>query len=116
MMKILRRLLGILVLVFVFLINPFLDALKINIILVVIYICFRSAAFLLRKLLWKIKNKLILSYLFIAFVPLALVAILLFLLSSVFITQYGNYIVGRNIYSRFHFIKRVRQGSSRGGG
>ena len=107
MMKILRRLLGILVLVFVFLINPFLDALKINIILVVIYICFRSAAFLLRKLLWKIKNKLILSYLFIAFVPLALVAILLFLLSSVFITQYGNYIVGRNIYSRFHFIKRV---------
>jgi sigma-B regulation protein RsbU (phosphoserine phosphatase) len=47
-----------------------------------IYWGFRLARFLLRKLLWRIRNKLLVSYLFIAVVPLVLLA-LFFVLAGV---------------------------------
>jgi sigma-B regulation protein RsbU (phosphoserine phosphatase) len=54
---------------------------------------FRFGRFLLRSLLWRIRRKLIVSYLFIAVVPLVLLALLFLLAGLLFSGLVGSYMV-----------------------
>jgi serine phosphatase RsbU (regulator of sigma subunit) len=66
---------------------PFLDGLSRVLLWVYAFVgCVRLAAFVLRRLLWRIRTKLIFSYLFIAFVPAVLLT-LFFLLASVLLVN-----------------------------
>jgi len=105
--RLIARILGLAIIFIIFFTLPFNDALKLNIFLIAIYLFFRLFSFLLKKILWKIRNKLILSYLFIAFVPLALIALLSYLTFYFFFSRYGNYIVTKEINYRINFLERI---------
>jgi serine phosphatase RsbU (regulator of sigma subunit) len=58
---------------------------------------FRFGRFLLGKLLWRIRRKLIVSYLFIAVVPLVLLALLFLLAGLLFSGLVGSYMVSAEL-------------------
>ncbi len=103
-----------LILLFFFL--PFKDALKLDILLISLYIIYKIFSLILKKILWRIKNKLILSYIFLTFIPLALFLILSYFATNIFFAQYGNYIVTNNLQYRLSFMKRVIESNRVGKG
>jgi serine phosphatase RsbU (regulator of sigma subunit) len=98
---------GIAFLVLIFFFLPFADALKLDAILISIYIIYKFFSFILKKILWKIRNKLILSYLFLTIIPLLLFLLLSYFAVNFFFARYGNYIVTNNLQYRLEFMKRV---------
>jgi len=99
--------LGISILILLFFFLPFKDALQLSIILISIYLFVKIFSFLLRKILWKIRNKLILSYFFVAIIPLILFIFLSYFLVSFLFGEYGNYIFTNTLQNRLNFLERV---------
>lgn len=56
-------------------------------ILLTIFYAFKLLRRILKRFLWKIRRKLILSYIFIAFIPVCLIAVLFFMASFIFMGQ-----------------------------
>ncbi len=98
---------GIAFLVLLFFFLPFADALKLDAILISIYIIYKIFSFILKKILWKVRNKLILSYLFLTIIPLLLFLLLTYFAANFFFARYGNYIVTNNLQYRLEFMKKV---------
>jgi len=73
----------------------------------VAYGLFRLVRFLLRKLLWRIRSKLILSYLFIALVPLVLL-VLFFLIAGLFaLGLVGGHMVSSEIRDKGRALEAI---------
>jgi sigma-B regulation protein RsbU (phosphoserine phosphatase) len=72
---------------------------------------FRFGRFLLHKFLWRIRRKLILSYLFIAVVPLVLLTALFLLAGILFSGLVGSYMVSMELEG----VTRELQGAARAG-
>src|SRR3989442_6992132 len=62
-----------------------------------VYYLFRLFLWLKRKLLWKVRNKLIVSYAFVGVVPLLLLCVMIFLGAKLIFGQLGAYYVNSEI-------------------
>ena len=62
-----------------------------------IFGCLRLVAFALRRLLWRIRTKLLLSYLFIAFVPVVLLTLFFFIASVLLLNVVAAHLVTAEI-------------------
>ncbi len=106
-MKKVFNIIGISFLILIFFFLPFKDALQVSIILLSIYLIIKIFSYLLKKILWKIRNKLILSYFFTAIIPIVLFAFLSYFVASFLFGEYGNFIYTNNLKNRLNFLKRV---------
>jgi serine phosphatase RsbU (regulator of sigma subunit) len=71
---------------------------------------FRFGRFFLRKLLWRIRSKLLLSYLFIAVVPVVLLVVLFGLAGLLFSGLVGSYMVSIEIDQAAKALQTAAQG------
>src|SRR6202023_3352099 len=62
-------------------------------ILSAIYLCFRLIAWSRSRLLWSLRNRLIVAYLFIAVVPILLILTLVVLAGQILYSQLGAYLL-----------------------
>ena len=74
---------------------------------------FQLARQLLRKAIWRLRNRLIVAYVFIAVVPLFLIVVLVGLAGYVVIGQMAVYLVNREIESREAQLLRSAQAMAR---
>jgi serine phosphatase RsbU (regulator of sigma subunit) len=68
---------------------------------------FRLASFLMRNLLWRIRSKLIVSYLFIAFVPVLLLTLLFFLAGVLGVTLIAAHLVNQELEERGRLLASI---------
>src|SRR5215470_10022642 len=68
--------------------------------LAAIYLLLRLAGWSRSRLLWSLRNRLIVAYLFIAFVPLLLLLTLAFLAAQILYSQLGGYLLYEDFHSR----------------
>src|SRR6476646_10443830 len=76
------------------------------------YLAFLAALYLLvrfigwwrSRLLWSLRNRLIVAYLFIAFVPILLIVTLVFLAGRILYSQLGAYLLHEAIQERIEVI------------
>ncbi|HVO56734.1 MAG TPA: SpoIIE family protein phosphatase [Dongiaceae bacterium] len=64
------------------------------------YLAFRAVAFWRSRLLWSLRNRLIVAYLFIAVVPVLLLVTLAALAGQIFYSQLGGYLLYEDIHGR----------------
>src|SRR6202171_3034653 len=69
-----------------------------------IYLLFRFIGWWRNRLLWSLRNRLIVSYLFIAFVPILLTVTLVFLAARILYSQLGAYLLHEDIQERIEVI------------
>ena len=69
-------------------------------ILSAVYLAFRSISWWRNRLLWSLRNRLIVVYLFIGVVPVLLLLTLAVLASQVLYSQLGGYLLYEDIHSR----------------
>src|SRR5438876_6500347 len=64
------------------------------------YLSFRAISWWRNRLLWSLRNRLIVAYLFIAVVPVLLLLSLAILAGQIFYSQLGGYLLYEEIHSR----------------
>src|SRR5205807_9553540 len=64
------------------------------------YLVFRAISWWRNRLLWSLRNRLIVAYLFIAVVPVLLLLTLAVLAGQIFYSQLGGYLLYEEIHSR----------------
>src|SRR5438132_169908 len=64
------------------------------------YLSFRAMSWWRNRLLWSLRNRLIVAYLFIAVVPVLLLLTLAILAGQIFYSQLGGYLLYEEIHSR----------------
>jgi sigma-B regulation protein RsbU (phosphoserine phosphatase) len=74
--------------------------LKFLAILATVYVVFRFAGWWRTRLLWSLRNRLIVAYLFIAVVPILLILTLVVLAGQIFYSQLGAYLLYDDIHRR----------------
>jgi len=65
-----------------------------------IYLLVRLVSWWRAKLLWSLRNRLIVAYLFIAFVPILLIVIMVFLGARILYSQLGAYLLHEDVRNR----------------
>src|SRR5205809_2445817 len=65
-----------------------------------VYLLFRLIGWWRNRLLWSLRNRLIVAYLFIAVVPVLLLLSLAILAGQIFYSQLGGYLLYEEIHSR----------------
>src|ERR1700693_5598256 len=73
-------------------------------VLCLVYLLFRFIGWWRSRLLWSLRNRLIVAYLFIALVPLLLVVTLVGLAGRILYSQLGAYLLYEDIQTRIHTI------------
>lgn len=68
------------------------------------YLLIRFIGWWRSKLLWSLRNRLIVAYLFIALVPVVLIAVLAFLSAMLIYTQLGGYVLYQDLQRRVEMV------------
>src|SRR5215470_5365295 len=68
------------------------------------YLLIRFLGWWRSKLLWSLRNRLIVAYLFIALVPVVLIAVLAFLSAMLIYTQLGGYVLYQDLQRRIEMV------------
>src|SRR6202165_1926676 len=74
-----------------------------------IYLLFRFIGWWRNRLLWSLRNRLIVAYLFIAFVPILLTVTLVFLAGRILYSQLGAYLLHEDIQQRIEMIADISE-------
>ena len=74
-----------------------------------IYLLFRLIGWWRNRLLWSLRNRLIVAYLFIAFVPILLIVTLVFLAGRILYSQLGAYLLHEDIQNRIEMIADISE-------
>jgi serine phosphatase RsbU (regulator of sigma subunit) len=72
---------------------------------------FRLGRFIVRRLMWRIRTRLIVSYLFIAFVPVILLLLLFALAALLFSTLVASHIVTAEVQARAEILRTTARGA-----
>jgi sigma-B regulation protein RsbU (phosphoserine phosphatase) len=72
-----------------------------------IYLFVRFLRWWRTRLLWSLRNRLIVAYLFIAFVPILLIVTLVLLAGRILYSQLGAYLLHEDIHSRIEMISDI---------
>jgi phosphoserine phosphatase RsbU/P len=74
-----------------------------------VYLLFRLIGWWRKRLLWSLRNRLIVAYLFIAFVPILLIVTLVFLAGRILYSQLGAYLLHEDIQQRIAMIADISE-------
>ncbi|HET8924605.1 MAG TPA: SpoIIE family protein phosphatase [Candidatus Acidoferrum sp.] len=74
-----------------------------------IYLLFRLIGWWRNRLLWSLRNRLIVAYLFIAFVPILLIVALVLLAGRILYSQLGAYLLHEDINDRIEMIADISE-------
>src|SRR5437870_4380997 len=74
-----------------------------------VYLLFRLIGWWRDRLLWSLRNRLIVAYLFIAFVPILLIVTFLFLAGRILYSQLGAYLLHEDIHHRIEMIADISE-------
>jgi phosphoserine phosphatase RsbU/P len=74
-----------------------------------VYLLFRLIGWWRKRLLWSLRNRLIVAYLFIAFVPILLLVTLVFLAGRILYSQLGAYLLHEDIQQRIAMIADISE-------
>jgi sigma-B regulation protein RsbU (phosphoserine phosphatase) len=74
-----------------------------------VYLLFRLIGWWRNRLLWSLRNRLIVAYLFIAFVPILLIVTLVFLAGRILYSQLGAYLLHEDIQQRIQMIADISE-------
>jgi sigma-B regulation protein RsbU (phosphoserine phosphatase) len=74
-----------------------------------VYLLFRLIGWWRNKLLWSLRNRLIVAYLFIAFVPILLIVALVLLAGRILYSQLGAYLLHEDINNRIEMISDIAE-------
>jgi phosphoserine phosphatase RsbU/P len=83
--------------------------LKFLAILATVYILFRFAGWWRTRLLWSLRNRLIVAYLFIAVVPILLIVTLVVLAGQILYSQLGAYLLYDDIHRRIAMMADITE-------
>src|SRR5271167_2435233 len=81
--------------------------LKFFAIIAVVYVVFRFAGWWRTRLLWSLRNRLIVAYLFIAVVPILLILTLVVLAGQILYSQLGAYLLYDDIHQRIAMMADI---------
>jgi len=87
----------------------FFSFLKYLAVLAGVYLLFRLIGWWRNRLLWSLRNRLIVAYLFIAFVPILLTVTLVFLAGRILYSQLGAYLLHEDIQQRIAMIADISE-------
>src|ERR1700694_1060352 len=87
----------------------FFNFLKYLAVLAGVYLLFRLIGWWRNRLLWSLRNRLIVAYLFIAFVPILLTVTLVFLAGRILYSQLGAYLLHEDIQQRIEMIADISE-------
>src|SRR6266849_5740726 len=73
-------------------------------VLAAVYLLVRFIGWWRSRLLWSLRNRLVVAYLFIAFVPILLIVTLVFLAARILYSQLGAYLLHEDIQERIEVI------------
>lgn len=76
---------------------------------VIAYYCVRFAGFVRRRLLWRLTRRLIVTYLFIAFVPIILILLLVGMGAFILNGQFAAYLVSRRLQEHVDELKQINR-------
>src|SRR3989441_3844482 len=76
-------------------------------VLAALYLLVRFIGWWRSRLLWSLRNRLIVAYLFIAFVPILLIVTLVFLVGRILYSQLGAYLLYEDIHRRVEMIADI---------
>src|SRR5438132_9769744 len=74
-----------------------------------VYLLFRLIGWWRNRLLWSLRNRLIVAYLFIAVVPILLIVTLVLLAGRILYSQLGAYILHEDIQNRVDMIADISE-------
>src|SRR6266436_7011735 len=74
-----------------------------------VYLLFRLIGWWRNRLLWSLRNRLIVAYLFVAFVPILLIVTLVFLAGRILYSQLGAYLLHEDIQQRIEMIADISE-------
>jgi phosphoserine phosphatase RsbU/P len=74
-----------------------------------VYLLFRLISWWRTRLLWRLRNRLIVAYLFIAVVPILLILILVILAGRIVYSQLGAYLLYEDIHDRVEMIRDIAE-------
>jgi phosphoserine phosphatase RsbU/P len=74
-----------------------------------VYLLFRLIGWWRNRLLWSLRNRLIVAYLFIAFVPILLIVTLVFLAGRILYSQLGAYLLHEDLQQRVAMIADISE-------
>jgi sigma-B regulation protein RsbU (phosphoserine phosphatase) len=83
------------------------SALKFLAILATVYVVFRFAGWWRTRLLWSLRNRLIVAYLFIAVVPILLILTLVVLAGQILYSQLGAYLLYDDLHRRIAMMADI---------
>jgi sigma-B regulation protein RsbU (phosphoserine phosphatase) len=75
----------------------------------VVYLFFRLISWGRTRLLWSLRNRLIVAYVFIAVVPILLILILVLLAGRIVYSQLGAYLLYEDIHDRVEMIRDISE-------
>src|SRR6266404_1331939 len=78
-------------------------------VLAALYLLVRFIGWWRSRLLWSLRNRLIVAYLFIAFVPILLILTLVFLAGRILYSQLGAYLLHEDIQQRIEVIADISE-------
>src|SRR6266446_1172016 len=78
-------------------------------VLAAVYLLVRFIGWWRSRLLWSLRNRLIVAYLFIAFVPILLILTLVFLTARILYSQLGAYLLHEDIQQRIEMIEDISE-------
>src|ERR1700704_846348 len=87
----------------------FFSFLKYLAVLAGIYLLFRLIGWWRNRLLWRLRNRLIVAYLFIAAVPILSIATLAVLAARILYSQLGAYLLYEDIHQRIAMIADISE-------
>src|SRR6266581_2769111 len=87
----------------------FFSFLKYLAVLASVFLLFRLIGWWRNRLLWSLRNRLIVAYLFIAFVPILLIVTLVFLAGRILYSQLGAYLLHEDIHNRIEMIADISE-------
>src|SRR5258708_13020367 len=74
-----------------------------------VYVLFRLIGWWRNRLLWSLRNRLIVAYLFIAFVPIFLLVALVLLAGRILYSQMGAYLLHEDIHNPIEMIPAISE-------
>lgn len=78
-------------------------------VVVAVYYCARFAGFVRRRLLWRLTRRLIVTYVFIAFVPIILILLLVGMGAFILNGQFAAYLVSRRLQEHVDELKQINR-------
>jgi len=87
----------------------FFSFLKYLAVLASVFLLFRLIGWWRNRLLWSLRNRLIVAYLFIALVPILLIVTLVFLAGRILYSQLGAYLLHEDIHNRIEMIADISE-------